>query len=426
MVVLLRWEILFLLIACYAPILLTGGAAEAEKDLYKLLGVDRKATTKELKSAYRRKALDTHPDKNRHLPPEEAAESFRQVVHAFEILSDASTRSRYDQTGRTDGNSGAGNGFGNQGQRGGQQGQQFHGFQWNFHRKPVKLKDKFEVQEAMSRVLHVVSLEQLRTIMLDDDDRLERNILMVFVTPQKVEQHVDDEMVFPYPFAAMSSQGIWWEDLLQTVKVRFNKKNDLTEHFNIPTGDSMRSSGKPIFVFGKRGQSLDEAWAQIETTNRQEFNTWVWTQLEVQVEFINHHDHPVEIYWIHGSTAHISLTLDPNKSSHHTTMLSHEWYVRDARVDKRKDSPGRYKLTTESSLGSWKITNDTSPQIITIETPVCYDLSGHCLFWKRQSACTKNPTFMCEVCQLSCKQSCGTCKEEKLDDGKDGGAHEEL
>jgi hypothetical protein len=54
MVVLLRWEILFLLIACYAPILLTTtGAAEAEKNLYKLLGVDRKATTKELKSAYR-------------------------------------------------------------------------------------------------------------------------------------------------------------------------------------------------------------------------------------------------------------------------------------------------------------------------------------------------------------------------------------
>jgi curved DNA-binding protein CbpA len=425
MVVLLRWEILFLLIACYAPILLSGGAAEAEKNLYKLLGVDRKATTKELKSAYRRKALDTHPDKNRHLPPEEAAESFRQVVHAFEILSDASSRSRYDKTGRTDGNSGAGNG-GNQGQRGGPQGQQFYGFQWNFHRKPIKLKDKFEVQEAMSRVLHVVSLDQLRTIMLDDDDRLERNILMVFVTPQKVEQHVDDEMVFPYPFAAMSSQGIWWEDLLQTVKVRFNKKNDLTEHFNIPTGDSMRSTGKPIFVFGKRGQSLDEAWAQIETTKRQEFETWVWTQVEVQVEFINHHDHPVEIYWIHGSTAHISQTLEPNKSSHHTTMLSHEWYIRDARVDRRKDSPGRYKLTTESSLGSWKITNDTSPQIITIETPVCYDLSGHCLFWKRQRACTKNPKFMCEVCQLTCKQSCGTCKEEMVDDGKDGGAHEEL
>jgi curved DNA-binding protein CbpA len=426
MAVRLRWEFIFLLIACYAPILFTSHAAESQQDLYKLLGVTKQATTKELKQAYRRKALDTHPDKNRHLPPEEAAESFRQVVHAFEILSEPTARRRYDQTGRTDGASSGNGGNGSQGQqRGG--GTQFHGFQWNYRRKPVKLKDKFEVQEAMSRVLHVVSLEQLRTIMLDDDDRLERNILMVFCTPQAVEQHVDDEMVFPYPFAAMSSQGIWWEDLLQTVKVRFHKKNDLTEHFNIPTGDEMRQRGKPIFVFGKRGQSIDAPWAQLETNNRQEFETWVWTQVEVELIFVNHHDHPVEIYWIHGSTAHISQVLEPQKSGHHTTMLSHEWYVRDARVDKRKDSPGRYKLTNESSLGSWKITNDTSPQIITIETPVCYDLSGHCLFWKRQGACSKNPTFMCEVCQLSCKQSCGTCKEEKIDNGKeDGGTHEEL
>jgi farnesyl diphosphate synthase len=50
--------------------------------------VERSATTQEIKTAYRRKALDTHPDKNRHMPQEQAAESFRQVVHAFEILSD--------------------------------------------------------------------------------------------------------------------------------------------------------------------------------------------------------------------------------------------------------------------------------------------------------------------------------------------------
>jgi curved DNA-binding protein CbpA len=413
--VLLRWEFVFLLIVWSSPALLGGTDTQ---DPYKLLGVNRKATTKEIKQAYRRKALDTHPDKNRHLPAEEAAESFRQVVHAFEILSDSKTRSRYDQTGRTDG----GSGFGGQQQQhqGGRQ-QQYSGFRWNFHRTPVKLKDKFEVQEAMSRVLHVVSLEQLRTIMLDDDDKLERNLLMVFVTPVDVEQHVDDEMVFPYPFAAMSSQGIWWEDLLQTVKVRFHKQNDLTEHFNIPNGDKMRKSGKPTFVFGKRGQSLDEPWAQIETVDRQEFEKWVWSQLQVEVYFINRHPHPVEIYWIHGSTAKISEILQPNDTGHHITMLSHEWYVRDARVDQRRDSPGRYKLTTESSLGSWKITNDTSPQIITIETPVCYDLSGHCGHWKRHGDCTKNPNFMCEICQLSCKRSCQTCGNEKR-----GEAHDEL
>jgi hypothetical protein len=38
-----------------------------------------------------------------------------------------------------------------------------------------------------------------------------------------------DKMVYPWPFAAMSAQGIWWEDLLQTTVVRYHKSNDLTK-----------------------------------------------------------------------------------------------------------------------------------------------------------------------------------------------------
>ena len=176
-------------------------ADTASNDLYKLLGVDRKATIQEIKSAYRRKARDTHPDKNQGVPPQEAAEQFRNVVHAFEILSDTNSRRRYDQTGRQDAagnNNSNNNGFGNswsswqwssgQQQRGGS----FH-FQWN-HRQFVPFKDRFEVREAMSRVLHVVSLDQLKTIMLDDNDVLERNILICAYTPP-LEPHVDNEMV---------------------------------------------------------------------------------------------------------------------------------------------------------------------------------------------------------------------------------------
>ena len=55
-------------------------------------------------------------------------------------------------------------------------------------------------------MLHVVSLEQLKTIMLDDDDLLERNLLLCFVNPEQ-ETVANDEVVFPWPFAAMSSQG---------------------------------------------------------------------------------------------------------------------------------------------------------------------------------------------------------------------------
>jgi len=335
MTMMIMKSLFFLLSTCCFLAVIT-----AKEDLYKILGVSRTATTKEIKQAYRRKALDTHPDKAKDQPPEEAAERFRQVVHAFEILSDKTSRRRYDQTGSTS-----------------QQQQNDYGgfsssfFHWSFRRRPIRLKDRFEVQEAQSRVLHVVSLEQLETVMLDDNDRLERNLLLCFVVPGAVETQADDEMVFPYPFAAMSSQGIWWEDLLQTVKIRFHKSNDLSKFFGIPNGDEMRDSGKPIFVFGKRGQPLTE-FAKLQTSSRQEFEKWVWQQIEVSVEFFNKHDHPVEIYWIHGNRAQLQLTLPPNETANHVTMLSHEWYVRDARVDTFDGAPGRYKLTNDSSLAS--------------------------------------------------------------------------
>jgi len=178
--------------------------AVAEEDLYKLLGVSRTATKKEIKTAYRKKALDTHPDKNKGRE-EEAAKDFQKVVHAFEILSDETSRRRYDATGQTDQQQQ----FQNQGYQ-----QQQHqwgggGFSWTFtwggngggggstyyqYTRP-KLKDKFEVKEAQSRILHVVSLEQLETVIVDDETgRLERGLLLVFFTP-RLEQHLMDEMV---------------------------------------------------------------------------------------------------------------------------------------------------------------------------------------------------------------------------------------
>jgi len=387
----------------------------AEEDLYKILGVKRSATTKEIKQAYRRKALDTHPDKNKGRE-EEAAKEFQKVVHAFEILSDKSSRNRYDRTGRSDEqrNSGGGSG-GTQFQRG--------GFSWSFSwssgggsgrttykRRPrPKLKDKFEVKEAQSRILHIVSLEQLETVIVDEENgSLERNLLIVFFTPQ-LEQHLMDEMVYPYPFAAMSSQGIWWEDLLQTTAVRFHRSNTLTEFFGIPKGDSMT---KPIFVFGKRGESFEgskNSWGRLETNSRNEFDSWMWEQIGVQVTFINHHNHPIELYWIHGTKASLKVVLEPGEESVHTTRLSHEWWVRDARTDTHRDSPGRWKLTDNSMLIKWKILSDAHNQELIIPLRECYDISGHCGFWEQRGECNKNPTFMEEQCSKTCKM----CSEDE-------------
>jgi curved DNA-binding protein CbpA len=374
-------------------------------DLYQLLGVSRQASVKEIKQAYRRKALDTHPDKNTGVPLEEANDAFRQVVRAFEVLSDTNSRQRYDRTGQTDDASGHNNNhYGHHQHRQHHGGGNFH-FQWTRTRM-VPMKERFDVRQAQSRVIHVISLAQLQTIMLDDNDLLERNLLICITTP-RTDVHADDEMVFPYPFAAMSSQNIWWEDLLQTVRIKFYRSSELSRFFNVSMVDV---DEKPIFLFGKRGTPLTIETApklsRLHTRGREELEAWVWKQIQVRVQFVNRHRYPIEVYWVHQTTANLKATIEPRQSSWHTTMLTHEWYIRDVRVDTYEGARGRYKLTEDSSLGSYKITNDTSPQQIIIKANQCFDLSGHCSFWHMQEdACHTNPNFMNEHCQ----KTCGTC-----------------
>ena len=53
------------------------------RDFYKILGVDRKATTKQIKSAYRKLAKEMHPDKNPDDP--EANDKFQELAAAYEV-----------------------------------------------------------------------------------------------------------------------------------------------------------------------------------------------------------------------------------------------------------------------------------------------------------------------------------------------------
>jgi len=69
----------------------------SKRDCYEVLGVDRGADVEEIKKAYRKLALKYHPDRN---PNDKVAEEkFKELGHAYEILSDPQTRAAYDQYG---------------------------------------------------------------------------------------------------------------------------------------------------------------------------------------------------------------------------------------------------------------------------------------------------------------------------------------
>jgi molecular chaperone DnaJ len=67
-----------------------------KRDYYEVLGVNRSATKDEIKSAYRKLALQYHPDRNKSA---EAAEKFKEITEAYAVLSDDEKRSRYDRYG---------------------------------------------------------------------------------------------------------------------------------------------------------------------------------------------------------------------------------------------------------------------------------------------------------------------------------------
>jgi molecular chaperone DnaJ len=69
----------------------------AERDLYKVLGVDRKASPEEIKKAYRKLARQYHPDKN---PGDKTAETrFKEISAAYDVLGDPEKRKQYDRGG---------------------------------------------------------------------------------------------------------------------------------------------------------------------------------------------------------------------------------------------------------------------------------------------------------------------------------------
>lgn len=82
----------------------------SKRDYYEILEVSKNATAEEIKKAYRKKAIKYHPDKNQG--DKAAEEKFKEAAEAYEVLSNAEKRQRYDQFGHAGVGGAAGGGFG--------------------------------------------------------------------------------------------------------------------------------------------------------------------------------------------------------------------------------------------------------------------------------------------------------------------------
>lgn len=95
----------------------------SKRDYYEVLGVDKTASEAEIKSAFRKKAKEFHPDLNKDNP--DAAEKFKEAQEAYSVLSDQNKKAMYDQYGHAGVHQGASSAGGYGGYSGGFSSQDF-------------------------------------------------------------------------------------------------------------------------------------------------------------------------------------------------------------------------------------------------------------------------------------------------------------
>lgn len=151
----------------------------AKKDFYEVLGVNKNATPEEIKKAYRKLSKKYHPDLNQD-NKEEAAEKFKEISQAYEILSDTNKRETYDRFGHSAfENGGAGQGFNGFGGFGGFSGNaDFGGFSdifENFFGSGFSSSSSYTKREAKGRDLEYNIRLKLEDVVNDIEKEISYN-----------------------------------------------------------------------------------------------------------------------------------------------------------------------------------------------------------------------------------------------------------
>jgi len=440
------WVFFFvLIIACaFSPSL----------NLYQILGIEKSATQSDVKKAYRRKARATHPDKNPGIDPEVSTKNFREVVQAYEVLSDTNARREYDLTGHTpdskkaksEQNARRGN-FNNQYQN--HWNWNFN-FGWNFNQERKDSRPKHhrllydrmyrhQILDAQSRVLSLFSLEHLESVALAGDDsdffqpgaqeqRLERYVLLAFYDSSMplCENKLSNEVLFPWPFAGYSSEApftqnnIWWDEVVLTGKIDLNSsgrnregRRQLGTFFGFNDG-KIGPHDCPTVMLLPRGGRLSE---RRETTKQhvsqsEDFRDFIWPQLKMTVLFENTTPWILSWWWLNGFQGEALPDILIGETTISETFLSHSFFFRAKFVE-------GHALTNESGLLWYTARMQDDNTVLKIKER-CFDLHGDCRRWAQEGFCDRksrsfyviqNPTFVdwvLENCFVSCKTGCGS------------------
>ena len=237
-------------------------------ELYQRLGLEKAATSAEIRRAYHAQARHTHPDKVEG-DKAVAAEKFKRLAEAYEVLTDKKLRVEYDRTGQipddraksaaNQQSTGEEEEFGYGGARPAPSAPQ----QWG---RRYESYDAFEVRLAQGRARRARSLAQLRKHLHAPNGTALRYGLVGFYRAGD-EAALKERLKFPYPFAGWSlgreGSGFWcelqiaitltlalaltlterhtllarWEDEIQTFLVPIgassNEQSDLLRHFGL-------------------------------------------------------------------------------------------------------------------------------------------------------------------------------------------------